>query len=250
MAYAYARLHDVLPTGEDSDKIKETYYTAAANQGIGDAFAFLAYMYRDGDLGEMDMGAYETLMLKAQQSRSEKARQQLIRNAIYGINGSLRNPARAYELAEEHLKELDFPNPAYYMLMAEADMELGRTGNAICNFRDAAKYGQSAAFYWWATIECCDSNYNIVDEPRFKEIMHRGISVSSADCFLMHALLIDEQSYENLSEEDKAEMSGILLQELKTGWELGDSECTYLLADFYDQFVFTLFKSAQRYCNM
>ncbi len=234
MAYAYARLHDVLQTEEDSDKIKEKYYTIAADHDIGDAYACLAYMYRDGDLGEQDMDTYEALMLKARQRRSEKAFQQDIRNLIYGNDGSETNPSKAYEIAEGHLKELDFPNPAYYQLMADADLLLGRKDDAARNFRAAAEYGFSSAFYWWAVTECCDDDYNIVDREQFFELMQKGIDVHAAECYLMGTLIMDDDSYDALDEDDKAEISRNLLDDLKTGWLLGDGECPYFLADFFE----------------
>lgn len=234
MAYAYARLHDVLQAWEDSDNIKEKYYTIAANNGIGDAYACLAYMYRDGDLGEQDMEAYENLMRKAKGLRSEKALQQTVRDLIYGNNGADTNPLKAYEFAENYVKEREFPNPAYYQLMAEADVRLGRKGNAICNFESAAKYGSNSAFYWWAIAECCAERYNIVDRKRFKEIMQNGIDVYSADCFLMNALMSDDDEYEALELDGKAELNATLLNELETGWMLGECECPYYLADYFE----------------
>lgn len=234
MAYAYARLHDVLQPEENSAGIKEMYYTIAANHGIGDAYACLAYMYRDGDLGEQDMETYENLMRKARQRRSEKALQQIIRDLVFGNNGAEANPSKAYELAENYLKELDFPNPAYYQLMAQADEKLGRKVNAICNFESAATYGNSSAFYWWAIAECCDDAYNVVDRRRFMEIMQKGIDVYAADCFLMYSMLLDDESYESLDENDKAEVKRSLLNDLKTGWKLGEAECPYFLADYFE----------------
>ena len=234
MAFAYARLHDVLQPEKDSDNIKKMYYTAAADYGIGDAYAYLAYMYRDGDLGEQDMDIYEALMLKARQIGSEKAFQQVVRNLVYGSYGSETNPLEAYGLAENHLKELDFPDPAYFLLMAEADVQLGRRIDSIRNFKAAAEYGCSAAFYWWAVAEGCDENYNIIDRQRFMEIMQKGIDVCAADCFLMYSLVLDDGSYGNLDENDKAEVSKSLCDGLMTGWMLGDRECCYFLADYYE----------------
>lgn len=234
MAYAYARLHDVLQVDENSNNAKEMYYTIAANHDIGDAYACLAYMYRDGDLGEQDMETYENLMRKARQRRSEKALQQIIRDLVFGNNGAEANPSKAYELAENYLKELDFPNPAYYQLMAQADEKLGRKVNAIFNFESAATYGNSSAFYWWAIAECCDDDYNVVDRRRFMEIMQNGIDVYSADCFLMYSMLLDDESYDALDDDDKSEVSRSLLNDLKTGWMLGESECPYFLADYFE----------------
>lgn len=234
MAYAYARLHDVLQPDGDSNDVKKKYYTIAANHDIGDAYVYLAYMYRDGDLGEQDMDTYGSFMQEAGRRRSEKALQQIIRNHIYGSNGSEVNPKKAYKLAENHLKELDFPNPAYYLLMAEADVQLGRKANAVCNFEAAAVHGCSSAYYWWAATECCDDEYNIVDRPRFMELMQKGIDVYAAECFLMYPLMIDEEEYEVLDDGDKEEVGKGILDDLTAGWMLGNSECPYFLADCFE----------------
>ena len=60
MMYAYARLHDVLQYDNHSDSIKHDFYKLAASHGIGDAYAQLAYMHKDGDLGECDYDATMT----------------------------------------------------------------------------------------------------------------------------------------------------------------------------------------------
>lgn len=234
MAYAYARLHDVLQPGKDSDRIKEKYYTMAADYGIGDAYAYLAFMYRDGDLGEQDTDTYGTLMRKAEQMGSGKARQQAVRDLVYGSNGSETDPLKAYELAEHCLKEPAMPDPAYYLLMAEADAQLGRKAEAVRNYRLAAENGCSAAFYWWAVTACCDEEGNVADRESFMEIMQKGIDVRAADCFLMYSLLLDDGSFEGLGDGDKAEVKEGLLSDLKTGWMLGDSVCALFLGDYYE----------------
>ena len=88
MMYAYARLHDVLQYDNHSDSIKHDFYKLAASHGIGDAYAQLAYMQKDGDLGECDYDAYNDLMQKALDHHSEKAMQQHIRDIIYGSHTS------------------------------------------------------------------------------------------------------------------------------------------------------------------
>ena len=139
MMYAYARLHDVLQYDNHSDSIKHDFYKLAASHGIGDAYAQLAYMHKDGDLGECDYDAYNDLMQKALDHHSEKAMQQHIRDIIYGTNGSPRDALKGYELAENHVHQQDFHDPEYYMLMGNADRELGRIGNAVTNYELATE---------------------------------------------------------------------------------------------------------------
>lgn len=198
MMYAYARLHDVLQYDNHSDSIKHDFYKLAASHGIGDAYAQLAYMHKDGDLGECDYDAYNHLMQKALDHHSEKAMQQHIRDIIYGTNGSPRDALKGYELAENHVHQQDFHDPEYYMLMGDADRELGRIGNAVTNYELATEHGGSAAFFWWAVTDCCDRDGIVVDRDGFAEIMQKGRAVDARDCYLMYTMLTDDATYEAL----------------------------------------------------
>lgn len=234
MAYAYARLHDVVQPDENSDRVKEMYYKMAANHGIGDAYAYLAYMCRDGDLGEQDMDAYEALMEKARLAHSEKGLQQSLRDMIYGVNGSVRDPEQAYKRAEDYFRELDTPDPAYLLLMGDAAVEMGRKDDAVAHYRAAAEAGCLSAFFWWATAEACDEVGNVVDRSRFMEIMQRGIAVCAADCFVMYAAMLDEDLYEALREDEKVAVTKSLQRDLQMGWMLGSNICPTFLADYYE----------------
>ena len=233
MAYAYARLHDVLQSSDDSTHLMEQYYRKAADHGIGDAYACLAYMYRDGDLGEQDMKSYESLMQQALEHHSEKALQQQARDLIYGTHGSLRDPHKAYEMLEGHATHPGWPDPACYQLMGDADLQMGRTGNAIANYQQAAVSGSSSAYFWWALTECCDEENRVVDRTRFSEIMGMGIDVQAADCYMMTSMLYDEKEYQALDDAAQAIIHARLLRELETGWHLGDNICPLMLASYY-----------------
>lgn len=235
MMYAFARIHDALQKEADSNDIKEVYYSKAADSGIGDAYFCLALMYKDGDLGEQDETAYVNMMRKALQLGSEKAVCKTIRNLIYGINGSECDPQKAYGMAESCVKGQDFPNPYYYFLMADADMELGRKTDAIGNYKTAAEYGCSSAYQWWAWAECCDEKGNVIDKNRFVDIMQKGIDVFAGECFLMLPMLISDVSYDDLNDEDKEELRQSLLKDLETGWMLGENICPLCLAEYYEK---------------
>lgn len=235
MMYAFARIHDALQAEATSNEIKEAYYKMAAGHGIGDAYFCLAFMYKDGDLGEQDEAAYMNMMQTALQHGSEKAACKTIRNLIYGIDGSDCDPQKAYGLAENFVKEQDFPNPYYYLLMADADIELGRKADAVRNYKMAAEYGCSSAYYWWAWAECCDENGNVIDKNRFIDIMQKGIGVYAGECFLMLPMLMSDVSYDDLDDEDKEELRQSLLHDLETGWMLGEEICALCLAEYYEE---------------
>lgn len=235
MMYAYARLHDVLQYDNDSDSIKHDFYKLAASHGIGDAYAQLAYMHKDGDLGECDYDAYNDLMQKALDNHSEKAMQQHIRDIIYGTNGSPRDALKGYELAENHVHQQDFHDPEYYMLMGNADRELGRIGNAVTNYELATEHGGSAGFFWWAVTDCCDRDGIVVDRDGFAEIMQKGRAVDARDCYLMYTMLTDDATYEALDPDAQRELSACLSDDLQAGWCLGDSVCPYYLGFYYEK---------------
>lgn len=233
MAYAYARLHDFLNLDEDSPQICKKYYGIAANCGIGDAYACLAYMYRDGDFGESDMSAYEDMMDKAIQYQSEKAYHSKIIDMIHGRNHVEKDPEQAYNLAEERVEQSEIVDPVYYKLMGDADVQLGRTGNAMYNYERAAESGCSEAFFWWAVTESCDLEGTVIDRSRFMEIMQQGINVNSADCFIMRAMTMDCDLYDSLDEDKKIEVTESLFNDLNKGYSLGDSTSSYLLGQYY-----------------
>lgn len=234
MQMAYARLHDVLQPEENSNTVKELYFKMAANHGIGDAYAHLAYMYRDADLGEIDPDAYNNLMEKARQLHSDRAQAQWLRDALYGTNGKPGKPEVAYDAAKNCWEASTFHHPTYLMLMGDALEKMSRRDDAIRMYQQAAANGCSQGFYWWAVTAFCNENYQVVDREAFMQIMQRGIDVQAADCYMMYATLLESVDFDSLVQEEQQQVTKTLYDDLRMGWMLGESTCAYILGTYFE----------------
>ena len=73
MQYAYARLHDYFPFTEDSLQTCVKYYEDAADNGIADASACLAWLEAAGAFGEKNLVTYHDMIDKAMAKGSRHA---------------------------------------------------------------------------------------------------------------------------------------------------------------------------------
>ena len=168
MQYAFARLHDTLALEAGSSEICEKYYGLALKAGIADARMQLAFMYRDGDLGEVDCRKFRSYLGQALEEGSERAAQFRLHEMIFGSDYVTANPGRALELIEEYLgSETEDPDPYYYRLMAQAEESLGMKEDAARDYETAAKKGDSESFFLLAVLTCCDEDGIVVDTERF-----------------------------------------------------------------------------------
>lgn len=240
MEYAVARLHDCVPQSQDSNRIKrDGYISAYLNARISDARAFLALTYRDGDYGEADMALYRRLTKVAADEGSEKAIQQELRDAIYGQFGKEKEPEQAYDKIEQIISEAnrnhEVPDPIYYSLLADADIQLGRVSNALYNYETAARKGCSSAFFWQAYYSCCDENGNVEDRNEFINIMDKAREVTASEAFLAYPMLMYEELYDELPKEDKAAIHQSLFDDLRYATMLGESIAPLYLGGYYEE---------------
>lgn len=245
MQMAYARLHDVLQPEKDSNTIKEHYYKMAANNGIGDAYVHLAYMYRDADLGEIDPDAYKSLMAKGQQHHSERAMAQAFRDSLCGANDVPCTPEMIYEGAKSLWENSAFPHPTYLMLMGEALEKMNRKDEAIKMYQQAAMNGCSQGFYRWAIAAYCNENYQVEDREEFMEVMQKGIDVQAADCYTMYAILMESVDFDALSQEEQQQATKTLYDDLRMGWMLGESTCAYFLGTYFENGTYGFERNAE-----
>ena len=239
MQYALARLHDCLQFHPNSNDLKQHYYASAYLTGrIADARAFLALAYRDGDYGEADVELYRKVISKAAGEGSEKALQQEIRDMIFGQFGKEENITEAYsrleQIVEQARREKRDVDPQYYNLMADADIRMGRVGNALDNYEKAARMGYSAAYFWLAYYSCCDDQGFVEDREEFMKIMEKARDAYASEGFLEYAMLVDADFYEELSDEDKATVHEALYDDLRGACMLGESMGALYLAGYYE----------------
>lgn len=235
-----ARLHDCVPPSQDSNRIKrDCYISAYLNARITDARAFLALTYRDGDYGEADVELYRRLTKVAADEGSEKAIQQELRDAIYGQFGKEKAPEQAYDILEQIISEAirnhEVPDPIYYSLMGDADIQLGRVSNALYNYETAARKGCSSAFFWQAFYSCCDENGNVEDREEFINIMDKAREVGASEAFLAYSMLMYDELYDKLADEDKATIHQSLFDDLRYATMLGESIAPLYLGGYYEE---------------
>jgi TPR repeat protein len=240
MQYAVARLHDCVPPSQDSNRIKrDCYISAYLNARISDARAFLALTYRDGDYGEADVELYRRLTKVAADEGSEKAIQQELRDAIYGQFGKEKAPEQAYDMLEQIISEAicnhEVPDPIYYSLMGDADIQLGRVSNALYNYETAARKGCSSAFFWQAFYSCCDENGNVEDREEFINIMDKAREVGASEAFLAYSMLMYDELYDKLADEDKTTIHQSLFDDLRYATMLGESIAPLYLGGYYEE---------------
>ncbi len=243
MEYAVARLHDCVPVSNDSNRIKlEGYMSAYLSAHIADARAFMALAYRDGDYGEADVGLYRKLTKDAADEGSEKAIQQELRDRIYGQFGKEADPELAYDDIERIISDARrnhaSPDPIYYSMLADTNIQLGRVSNALYNYETSARKGCSNGFFWQAFYSCCDDNGNVEDREEFMRIMGRAREVCASEAFLEYPMLVYEELYDSLSKKDKTELHQSLLEDLRFATMLGDSTAPLYLAGYYEDGVY------------
>lgn len=243
MEYAVARFHDCLPMGQDDNRMKLQGYTSAfLSAGIADARAFMALAYRDGDFGEADVDLYCKLIKTAAGMGSEKAIQQELRDAIYGQFGKERAPEQALATLENivntAIRKHEEPDPGYYSLMGEANIQLERVSDAIYNYETAARKGCSSAFFWQAFYGCCDDYGYVDDRDGFMQIMEKAQEVATPQAYLEYPMLMDEDFYDEQSEEDKAAIRKCLSDDLEYAALMGEPLATMYLADYYEKGIY------------
>ncbi|MDY4410412.1 MAG: hypothetical protein SPE56_06290 [Prevotella sp.] len=239
MQYALARLHDCLQFQPNSNDEKQHYYSSAYLLGhIADARAFLAICYRDGDFGEADVTLYRNIIQKLTEEGSEKALMQIILDRIYGQYGLEKDLDDAYnillhitEKAQSDHRDID---PQYYRLMGDAEMQKGWAGNALDSYERASRLGDSASFFWLAFHGCCDENGYVDDREEFMKLMEQARDACASEGFLEYAMMIDDELYEGLDDEDKAVVNKSLYDDLRAACMLGENIAALYLAGYYE----------------
>ena len=235
MAYAYARYMDIISPDSNSIDNAYDYYTRAQEGGVPDAYARLAAMFRDGDLGEVDLRKYEELLNEGIEHESSAAAYFMLLDMVYGNNNAIADPKRAYEMAENFTKTGDFHYGRFYIIMGKADEELGRYANASNNFELATQYGFAEGYYWQALSECMDPRTGeIVDEDRFGELTELGEENGSSSASIAYLLIVSEEEYQSFSQENQKQVHEAVEYVLNTAIEKGNGMAAYFLGLNYE----------------
>lgn len=236
MQLAYGRLHECLMPEADSFDTYVKYYELATKAGIADARVYLALSYRDGDFGEVDLQRYNDELRRAKAEGSERAAQQAFRDRIFGNSGIEADPRKACDEIAEYIEKCKAEgamiDPCWYALMADADRELGRRGAAMDEYETAFSNGYMPALFNLAFLSCCDDNGNVVDKIEYEKIMDRGRVCACSDSFLTYSLLVDDEVYDDCTDEQKAHIHKQMESDLSVASRLGDGLGCYYLGDY------------------
>lgn len=239
MQLAYGRLHECLMPGPDSVDTYVKYYESAMKAGIADARAYRALSYRDGDFGEVDLPKYHDELKRAMDEGSERAAQQIFRDRIFGNNGIDPDPRKACDDITKYIEECKSEgkmiDPCWYSLMADADRELGRRGAAMDEYETAFGNGYMPALFNLAFLSCCDDNGNVVDKVEYEKIMDRGRECACSDSFLTYSLLVDDEVYDDCTDEQKEHIHKQMEEDLAMVSRLGDGLGCYYLGTYSEE---------------
>ena len=235
MQYAWARINDCLALEADSVEIAQEYYSKASEAGIPDARMCLAYMWRDGDFGMVDMEKYVRERNLAIDEGSHMAVQQNIRDIIYGQAGYKADPVKAISMLSNYLQQSSgsYIDPRYYTLMGNAVKEAGKDGDAVEWYEKALSEGDRSALFLLVADECFDENGKLIDKDKYEELMLRGRELMCPESFLDLQLYIDEDLYDGCEDEFKRQITESLENDLQIATRLGENLGAYYLGCNY-----------------
>ena len=235
MQFAFARLHDTLCTEENSSELCYKYYNLALEGGIADAGMHLAFMFRDGDLGEVDSRRFISYANKALEAGSQRAAQFQLHQMIYGSDYFTGDPGKALIHLNDYLSITDDPDPYYYRLKASAEEKLGMKEEAARDYEKALNNGDGESFFLLACLTCCNEQGTVIDGEKFTEIMGRGQDAGAASAYLETAFILNEELFEKLDAKNQAEVRELMEDQLRLSTMLGGADAAFLMGSFYEE---------------
>lgn len=235
MQFAFARLHDTICLEENSAELSYEYYNLALEGGIADARMHLAFMFRDGDLGEVDSRLFISYANKALEEGSQRAAQFRLHQMIYGSDYFTADPGKALIRLNDYLGITDDPDPYYYRLKASAEEKLEMKEEAARDYEKALNNGDGESFFLLACLTCCNEQGTVTDGEKFTEIMGRGQDAGVASAYLETACLLNEEVFEELDEDYRAETRELMEDQLRLSTMLGGADAAFLMGSFYEE---------------
>ena len=235
MQFAFARLHDTLCTEENSSELCYKYYNLALKGGIADAGMHLAFMFRDADLGEVDVRLFLKYFNEALEAGSQRAAQFQLHQMIHGSDYFTADPGKALIRLNDYLGITDDPDPYYYRLKASAEEKLGMKEEAARDYEKAAQNGDSESYFLLACLTCCDEEGTMTYGEKFSEIMALGQEAGAASAYLETAFIMNDELYEKLDGKFQAEVRELLEDQLRLSTLLGGADAAYFLGSYYEE---------------
>ena len=235
MQFAFARLHDTLCTEENSSELCYKYYNLALKGGIADAGMHLAFMFRDADLGEVNVRLFLKYFNEALEAGSQRAAQFQLHQMIYGSDYFTADPGKALIRLNDYLGITDDPDPYYYRLKASAEEKLGMKEEAARDYEKAAQNGDSESYFLLACLTCCDEEGTMTYGEKFSEIMALGQEAGAASAYLETAFIMNDELYEKLDGKFQSEVRELLEDQLRLSTLLGGADAAYFLGSYYEE---------------
>lgn len=240
MQYAYARLHDFFPFAKDSLQTCVKYYEDAADNGIADASACLAWLEAAGAFGEKNLVAYHDMIDKAMAKGSRRAAFMKLNDMIYGNHEVKKDPEKARQVLLSYVSaclsaDKEMPYLGYlYILIAYSYEQTGDKEKAEDYYMKAADEGMNSAYYDLALLVCFDDEGQLDDLDRFEELMQQTEDAGDTRSLLSLVFVVSPDGYDDLDEENQKLMSESLLSCLNTAWQSGESLGAYFLGNIYE----------------
>lgn len=240
MQYAYARLHDFFPFAKDSLQTCVKYYEDAADNGIADASACLAWLEAAGAFGEKNLVAYHDMIDKAMAKGSRRAAFMKLNDMIYGNHEVKKDPEKARQVLLSYVSaclsaDKEMPYLGYlYILIAYSYEQTGDKEKAEDYYMKAADEGMNSAYYDLALFVCFDDEGQLDDPDRFEELMQQAEDAGDTRSLLSLVFVVSPDGYDDLGEENQKLMSESLLSCLNTAWQSGESLGAYFLGNIYE----------------
>lgn len=241
MKLAFARLHDLLQFDSDSLDICLKYYKEAADEGLADALAYLAWLEGSGALGEKDTKMYHELLDKALDNGSSKAVVLKLNNLLYGLHDISQDTEKVKEVTKTYIDQCvsegsvtpDFG--VYYTILADAYEQEGNKEMAAVYNMQAAKHGQNTAFYNLALCKYLDDQCQITDRDEFDRLMTEAMDANDPRGYLRFSFVLNQELYESLDDDEKKECGEAVIDEYQHALYYGESIAAYLLGNIYEE---------------
>ena len=239
MQYAYARYHEILMPEPKSNEIFLDYSMKAIAGGVADARMCIALGWRDGDFGEVDHRQYIDEYRKALEEGSIRALYHRVFLLINGEYGNKADPHKAYDEAESLLTlDTEMPDAMLYRLMGKASARLGRKADAINCFELAVKWGDMQSIYEEAICAYVDDEGYVINRQEFIQKFDTGREFGLTESYLLYLFLLDDDTYNAMSEQEKATLPDVLKDELQLAWLQGDNLAPYYLGLYHENGVY------------
>lgn len=236
--FALGRYHLCTQLQQDSMEKAKNYIIGAHELGLPEATVSLSMMYAYGDIGMVDRARANALLESAMREECEYAAEIYLRNIIFGLGGTPRDPLKAIghcdRLLENDIRHYGpgEENPMWYYYRGCARQTVTGISSASDDYRKAAEMGVIRA---WAdlAITCSHNDEGeMTDRDAYLKAIEYGSS--KTDYLCRYLLAISKVgNYDSMPEWTKQIKSKQLIINLEDAYSLGSSEAAETLGDIY-----------------